>query len=106
MHLTRDPMPEPRHPPVRQEETVKARYVHNDRLRDAPDGQTSAASTRRLRHLANWLTGILYGWLKPEPLRRSHRLAADHQPRTQGCRATMQGPGTDAWLLLSGPAPA
>ena len=64
--------------------TVMARYVHNDRLRDALDGQAFAALTASpgarasydaqrargtghrpaLRHLANRLTGILHGCLK------------------------------------------
>jgi transposase len=64
--------------------TVIARYVHNDRLRDALDGQAFAALTASpgarasydaqrasgtghraaLRHLANRLTGILHGCLK------------------------------------------
>jgi transposase len=64
--------------------TVTARYVHNDRLRDALDGQAFAALTASpgaracydaqrargtghraaLRHLANRLTGILHGCLK------------------------------------------
>jgi hypothetical protein len=63
---------------------VMARYVHNDRLRDALDGQAFAALTASpgaracydahraagtshraaLRHLANRLTGILHGCLK------------------------------------------
>ena len=64
--------------------TVTARYVHNDRLRDALDGQAFAALSASpgaracydaqrargvghrpaLRHLANRLTGILHGCLK------------------------------------------
>ncbi len=64
--------------------TVTARYVHNDRLRDALDGQAftalNASSGARacydaqrargvghraaLRHLASRLTGILHGCLK------------------------------------------
>jgi transposase len=64
--------------------TVMARYVHNDRLRDALDGQAFAALSASpgaracydaqrargighraaLRHLANRLTGILHGCLK------------------------------------------
>jgi hypothetical protein len=64
--------------------TVTARYVHNDRLRDPPDGQAFAALSASpgaracyhaqrargaghraaLRHLANRLTGILHGCLK------------------------------------------
>ena len=63
---------------------VMARYVHNDRLRDALDGQAFAALNASpgaracydlqrargvghraaLRHLANRLTGILHGCLK------------------------------------------
>jgi hypothetical protein len=63
---------------------VMARYVHNDRLRDALDGQAFAALTASpgaracydahraagaghraaLRKLANRLTGILHGCLK------------------------------------------
>ena len=68
--------------------TVMARYVHNDRLRDALDGQAFAAlnaspgaracyAAQRargaghrtaLRHLANRLTGILHGCLKTRTL--------------------------------------
>jgi transposase len=68
--------------------TVQARYVHNDRLRDALDGQAFAAlnaspgaracyDARRaagaghraaLRHLANRLVGILHGCLKTRTL--------------------------------------
>ena len=64
--------------------TVMARYVHNDRLRDALDAQAFAALTASpgaracydaqraagaghrpaLRHLANRLVGILHGCLK------------------------------------------
>jgi hypothetical protein len=64
--------------------TVMARYVHNDRLRDALDGQTFAALSvspgaracydaqrargvghrPALRDLANRLSGILHGCLK------------------------------------------
>jgi hypothetical protein len=67
---------------------VMARYVHNDRLRDALDGQAFAALTASpgaracydaqrargvqhrpaLRHLANRLTGILHGCLKTRTL--------------------------------------
>jgi transposase len=68
--------------------TVMARYVHNDRLRDALDGQAFAALNASpgaracydaqrargtghraaLRHLANRLTGILHGCLKTRTL--------------------------------------
>jgi transposase len=68
--------------------TVMARYVHNDRLRDALDGQAFAALNASpgaracydaqrargtghrpaLRHLANRLTGILHGCLKSRTL--------------------------------------
>jgi transposase len=68
--------------------TVIARYVHNDRLRDALDGQAFAALNASpgaracydaqrargvghraaLRHLANRLTGILHGCLKSRTL--------------------------------------
>ncbi len=68
--------------------TVMARYVHNDRLRDALDRQTFAALNASpgaracydaqrargvshriaLRHLANRLTGILHGCLKSRTL--------------------------------------
>jgi hypothetical protein len=67
---------------------VMARYVHNDRLRDALDGQAFAALNASpgaracydaqrargaghrtaLRHLANRLTGILHGCLKTRTL--------------------------------------
>ncbi len=67
---------------------VMARYVHNDRLRDALDGQAFAALNASpgaracydaqrargvghraaLRHLANRLTGILHGCLKARTL--------------------------------------
>jgi len=67
-----------------KKKTVMARYVHNDRLRDALDGQAFAALTASpgaracydaqlargvghraaLRNLANLLTGILHGCLK------------------------------------------
>ncbi len=68
--------------------TVMARYVHNDRLRDALDGQAFAALTASagarayydrqrarglshrpaLRQLANRLVGILHGCLKTRML--------------------------------------
>jgi hypothetical protein len=68
--------------------TVQARYVHNDRLRDALDAQAFAALTASpgaracydasrtagaghraaLRHLANRLVGILHGCLKTRTL--------------------------------------
>jgi len=68
--------------------TVQARYVHNDRLRDALDGQAFAALNASpgaracydahraagaghrpaLRHLANRLVGILHGCLKTRTL--------------------------------------
>jgi len=68
--------------------TVMARYVHNDRLRDALDGQAFAALNASpgaracydahrgrgaghrpaLRHLASRLTGILHGCLKTRTL--------------------------------------
>jgi Transposase IS116/IS110/IS902 family len=68
--------------------TVMARYVHNDRLRDALDGQAFAALTASpgaracydqlrgrgtghraaLRQLANRLVGILHGCLKTRTL--------------------------------------
>src|SRR5258707_13137392 len=71
-----------------KKKTVMARYVHNDRLRDALDGQAFAAlnaSPRAracsdahravgaghraaLRHLANRLVGILHGCLKTRTL--------------------------------------
>ncbi len=67
-----------------KKKTVMARYVHNDRLRDALDGQAFAALNASpgaracydahraggaghraaLRHLANRLVGILHGCLK------------------------------------------
>jgi transposase len=67
-----------------KKKTVMARYVHNDRLRDALDGQAFTALTASpgaracydahraaghshrasLRHLANKLVGILHGCLK------------------------------------------
>jgi transposase len=71
-----------------KKKTVMARYVHNDRLRDALDGQAFAALSASpgartcydaqrargvghraaLRHLANRLTGILHGCLKTRTL--------------------------------------
>ena len=68
--------------------TVMARYVHNDRLRDALDGQAFAALSASpgarayydrqrarglshrpaLRQLANRLVGILHGCLKTRTL--------------------------------------
>ena len=71
-----------------KKKTVMARYVHNDRLRDALNGQAFAALNASpgaracydahraagaghraaLRHLANRLTGILHGCLKSRTL--------------------------------------
>ena len=71
-----------------KKKTVQARYVHNDRLRDALDGQAFAALNASpgaracydahraagaghraaLRHLANRLVGILHGCLKTRTL--------------------------------------
>ena len=75
-----------------KKKTVMARYVHNDRLRDALDGQAFAALNASpgaracydlqrargvehraaLRHLANHLVGILHGCLKTGTLYDEH----------------------------------
>jgi transposase len=75
---------QPHHPPVRQEEFVMARYVHNDRLIDALGRQAFCSLTRSpgtrayydqlrhrgiahnaaLRQLGNRFVGILHGCLK------------------------------------------
>jgi transposase len=80
---------------------VQARHVHNDRLRDAPDGQAFAALTASpgarayydqqrargvghraaLRQLANRLTGILHGCLKDRT--RYDEATAWTQPESQ-----------------------
>ena len=84
---------QPLHPPVRQEEAVIARYVHNDRLRDALGRQAYSALTASpearayydelrdrniehepaLRQLANRLAGILTAASRPEPSTTSGR---------------------------------
>jgi hypothetical protein len=86
-----------------KKKTVMARYVHNDRLRDALDGQAFAALSASpgarayydqlrargaghraaLRQLANRLVGILHGCLKTRTLYDEDTAWAHHSQDQQ-----------------------